>query len=339
MNFLVRSAETSNLQALYDLARKASLFHLPADKDYIEQLVQTSVQSFKKNTPPMDAVYLFVIEDVEKNKIVGTYQIIANYASAKIPYYYFQVSEKEFNDKELSISKNQRFLKLKKTTQELSAIGGVVIDRDYRASPEKIGKQIVQTSFIYMGMFPNRFKDRIIAELMAPVNKNGVNLFWKYLGERFTGLSNNKALQLLRNGKTSFIENLFPKEKIFLSLIDDQINPSPTRIDRKYGSTAQSILSKSGFQYLNNVDIEGSQLYGAIKNHIHLVRKIKSFRIMREASIAIETKKYLGVMQNGVFRGGRHPCQIANQIAYLPEYVADLLQLNNGDCIFISPVD
>lgn len=339
MPFLVRSVEANDLPALYDLARQAPLFHLPADKNHIKQLIYTSVQSFQKNTPPADAVYLFIIEDVDKKKVVGTSQIIANYASAKAPYYYFQVSEKKFRDKELRISKNQRFLKLKKTTQELSTIGGVVIDRDYRGSPEKIGKQIIQTRLIYMGMFPNRFKDKILSELVAPVTENGENLFWKNIGERFTELSSKQADQLEKQKKMEFIYNLIPKDKIYLSLLDENIIPSINRVEFKHGKTAQHIIEKMGFRYLHKVHVQGCLLYGAQLDQIPLVRNLKALKVKRKTSISTNHTKYMGVMKNGSFLGGKYPCQIEKEYVHLSPNVANLMELNNGDILHLSQLD
>jgi len=339
MCFLVRSVEADDHLALYRLAQQTSSFHLPPDKACLKQMIRKSLQSFQDNIPPQDAVYLFIIEDIKKQKIIGTSQIIARYASEDHPYYYFQVSEKEYVDLELKISMNQPFLKLKKTTQELSAMGGVVVDADYRSLPEKLGKQIIMTRFVYMGMFKQRFGPKILSELMAPVTKEGVNLFWENLGARFTGLSLNQALLLLRQGKTDFIENLFPKENIYLSLLDQIIVPSLNRIERKYGEKAQHIIESLGFSYLDKVDIEGSLIYGAQLDHIHLVRKIKQYKIKRTESSTMPLTKYMGVMKNGSFRGGKYPCRIEKKHVCLPEPVADLMGLKNEDTIHLSPAD
>ena len=88
MSFLVRSVETDDYPDLCHLAEQTSLFHLPPNKEYIKKLIRKSIESFGDRNPPNDAVYLFVLEDIKKKKVIGTSQIIACYASKKKPYYY-----------------------------------------------------------------------------------------------------------------------------------------------------------------------------------------------------------------------------------------------------------
>lgn len=72
-----------------------------------------------------------------------------------------------------------------------------------------------------MGLYPNRFEDRVLCELTPPLTEEGRSEFWEALGRRFTGLPYQEA-DVLSQSHKEFIQSLFPEDDIYLCLLDSK---------------------------------------------------------------------------------------------------------------------
>ena len=141
-------------------------------------------------------------------------------------------------------------------------IGGLVVDPGSRGGPDLPGKQLSLVRFLYMAMFPERFRDTVLAELMPPLAKDGKSLFWESFGRRFTGLDYQDADKRSRRGK-EFIQQLFPGGEFYATLL-------PPRVQRALGKVGRStegarrMLARIGFRYVDRIDpFDGGPHYEA----------------------------------------------------------------------------
>lgn len=95
MSFLVRSVQREDLQQLLELARQFSLLNLPAEKKAIETKISRSIDSFAGELGKNEAEYIFVVEDVEGELVVGSSMIIAKNGTPTSPNFGFKVIKKE----------------------------------------------------------------------------------------------------------------------------------------------------------------------------------------------------------------------------------------------------
>ncbi len=96
--------------------------------------------------------------------------------------------KKDRYSEDIGVGFIHQVLQLKQDTNGPTEIGGLLVDKNYRKRPEKLGKQMSLIRFIYMGMSRGEFEDRVLCELTPPLGEGGRSEFWEALGRRFTGL-------------------------------------------------------------------------------------------------------------------------------------------------------
>ncbi len=252
MNFLVRPAKESDKNSLLNLAAQFSLLNLPNDEKKIVDKIKLSEESFAGEAPLETANYLFVCEDIENKWVIGSSQIKAQHGSEKNPTYSFELKKKEKFSKSLGVGFIHQVLKLKITTEGPTELGGLVVHRDFRSRPEKVGKLTSFARFLYIGMNSSKFKQELHSEMAPPLTKDGRSEFWESLGRRFTGMPYWEADALSHRNK-EFIQSLFPKEEIYLALLDPKARLVIGRVSEQT-SGALHLLNKLGFVEKNEVD-------------------------------------------------------------------------------------
>jgi len=335
MRFLIRSAKSSDVPYLYRLARQAQLLNLPPNRTIIRQKVDLSMRSSASPSPPADAEYVFVLEDLASARVIGSSLIIARYASPDCPHFYLDIKPLAQRDGTMPAGPSSDCLELGSEIGGISAVGGLIVDADYRG--KKLGRSISLIRFVYMCMFPERFESHILSELVGPTPAADVNPFWEALGKRFTGLQYKKALQMAIQKNKEYLAR-FPKEEIPLSRLDPTVRPCRERVVPGAGQAEQHLLESVGFQYLNRVDpLDGGIMYGALRDDISIVREGMLCRATPAPAEACPSPALVGVIREGQFLGGHFPVGISSHAATLPAEVLSSWRLTNGDRICVAP--
>ncbi|MBP9674471.1 MAG: arginine N-succinyltransferase [Bacteriovoracaceae bacterium] len=250
--FYIRSVRKKDVGDLFELSQKGFI-NLPPNKKIISKRVELSVNAFKKPSKNLwENYYIFVIEDVERKKIVGTSLIHSQHGTTQAPNFYLKVSEEHKFSKTLKKEMNHQILKLEADKHGVTEIGGLILHKDYRSHPEKLGKQLSFVRFLYMSLYPKKFKPEVLAELLPPLDKNGNSIFWRSIGKKFMGMSYQEADELSRYNK-EFIVSLYPGHTIYTVLL-------PTNVRKMIGQVgpntvpAKKLLESVGFKYKNEVD-------------------------------------------------------------------------------------
>lgn len=270
---ILRPIEARDLDDLLVLARQLDSMNLPADRDFLEQRVERSQRSFAEtNGVDENGQYMFVLEDRETRRCIGTSLILAKHGTPDAPYYWLEVSREERR----SIGMARRFthtkLRLRSSEDGPTEIGGLILDPEYRRHPLKCGKALSIVRFAYMSLHPDRFEREVIAEMLSPFEQNGRALFWDAFGRHFTGMEYREADHLSARDK-QFIADLFPRDPVYATLFPDNVQ----RVIGQPNETAKAalrILEKIGFRSLNQVDpFDGGPYYGASRDAITSVRE------------------------------------------------------------------
>jgi arginine N-succinyltransferase len=143
-------------------------------------------------------------------------------------------------------------LKLKYDTNGPSELGGLVIDPEHRNSDARVGRQISFVRFLFLGLNKSRFKRKLIAELLPPLNKKGQSPLWEAVGRRFTNMDCWEADNLCQKNK-EFIFSLFPTGKIYTTFLPAEARNSIGRVGKETEPVLH-MLKKIGFAYKNQVD-------------------------------------------------------------------------------------
>src|SRR5690606_17201742 len=192
--------------------------------------------------------------------------------------YSFQILKRERFSRDLGVGFIHQILRLKISEDGPTEIGGLVVDRNYRTRPEKIGKLISLARFLYIGMCPERFEQSVYAQMAPPLTEDGRSEFWEALGRRFTGMPYQEA-DLLSQKNKEFIRSLFPEEDIYLCLLDSKARLVMGRVGVDT-QPALHLLESIGFKFINEVDpFDGGPHLGAKAGDVTLIKNAKYYTV------------------------------------------------------------
>ncbi len=336
MNFIVRPVEAKDLSNLESLAGQFSLLNLPANKKVISEKIELSKASFLGEASIENATYMFVTEDLENGWVVGSAQIKAQHGSNKNPTYSYKLLKKEMFSKTLGVGFIHQVLKLQVTTEGPTELGGLVVHKGYRRRPEKVGKLTSLSRFLFIGMEPGRFKAKLHTEMAPPLTEDGRSEFWEALGRRYTGMSYQEADALSHKNK-EFIESLFPKEEIYLALLDTNARMVLGRVSDQTAG-ALHLLSKIGFKDKNEVDpFDGGPHLGIDKEDVTLVKNGKKFRLgSNKNNNKFEKFGFIGFGEAENIKIAQSPYIIKGDEVVLPDTIRSKLDLDVGVSTYLT---
>lgn len=339
---LVRDAQKTDLPGLKRLAAVLNSVNLPNNEEVLEALIDRSVRSFSaKLKEPFEREYLFVLEDARQKNIIGTSMVIAQHGTRQAPHIYFQVSDAEHYSASIDQHFKHKVLSIGYNYDGPTEIGGLVVDPPHRSGPEKPGKQLSYVRFLFIAMHRRLFRERVLAELMPPLLKDGRSLLWESIGKKFTGLDYREADQLSRRNK-EFIKELFPNSDLYASLF-------PERAQKLIGEVGedtrgvQRMLERIGFKYVNHIDpFDGGPHYEADVKDISLVRKFRTVKLSDEDfedegdDVLVGREKGSGKNR---FRAVRCSVRFDDQEVHVPARAKELLDARAGDKVGLIPFE
>lgn len=335
MSFIIRAVQHDDLTQLVDLAKQFSLLNLPGDRKVLSQKIDRSEQSFAGKLSKDHAEYLFVIEDVEEKMIVGSSLVIAKHGSDEVPHCFFKILKRDMFSQDLGVGFIHQVLRFQLDFDGPTEIGGLLVDRAYRRRPERLGKQISLSRFVYMALHPERFESRILCELTPPLTEEGRSEFWEALGRRFTGLPYQEADMLSQSHK-EFIESLFPKDDIYLALLDAKVRLVLGRVGEAT-KPAQHLLESIGFEYLEEVDpFDGGPHYGAITQEILPISLGKKLKIQEFKDPVYKDQGMIGT-GGEVFKAALVSYEMRGDQVAIPKKIREAIGAEVGDEVFIAP--
>ncbi|HVP69474.1 MAG TPA: arginine N-succinyltransferase [Anaeromyxobacteraceae bacterium] len=339
---LVRDVQTSDLPALRELARVLNSVNLPADDRALAGIIERSRQSFACRIPdPLRRSYLFVAEDPRRRRVLGCSMVIAQHGTRESPCTFFDVAEREHYSSTLDRHFRHTVLSLGFHFDGPTEIGGLVVHPAARRREEQPGKQLSFVRFLYMAMYPGRFRETVLAELMPPLSADGRSAFWESCGRRFTGLDYQEADKMSRRNK-EFIQQLFPASDLYATLL-------PPRVRARLGAVgpeaegARRLLERVGFRYVNRIDpFDGGPHYEARLRDISVVRTHREAKASGRPPPRGCPEWLVGVSrprQRIRFRAVRSPARIAAGEVELPADALRLLGARPGDRVHLLPLE
>lgn len=251
--FLLREVRPSDLDDLEELAARLNTLNLPADRSRLEKIIRHSRKSFGgRLEDPADCEFVFVLRDLEADRVIGTCMIIAQHGTFERPSVYFKVRDVQKYSSTVGRHFVHQTLQLHFDFNGPTEIGGLILHPEYRGHPLKLGKMLAFVRFLYMGMHPERFQDSVVAELLPELNPDGTSELWESLGRQFTGLDYLEADKMSREN-IEFIRSLFPFEPIYTALLPEHVRD---KIGKVGGPTkpVERMLTKLGFRYDLSID-------------------------------------------------------------------------------------
>lgn len=341
MSFIVRPVRHEDVGQLVDLAKQFGLLNLPGDKRVLAQKIDRSVQSFEGKLKRSQSEYIFVLEDVEEQLVVGSSLILAKHGTDEIPHSFFKILKRNHFSEDLGIGFIHQVLRFQLDYDGPSEIGGLLIDKIYRRRPEKLGKQISLSRFLYVGLYPEKFEKRILCELTPPLTDEGRSEFWEALGRRFTGLPYQEA-DLLSQSHKEFISALFPEDDIYLCLLDAKARAVLGRVGEQT-KPAQHLLESVGFEYLDEVDpFDGGPHFGADTKDIRVISEGKKVRLAEFKDAVYKERCLIGADPEGTgmsFRSGLASFDLREEQVAIPIKTREAMGFELGQEVFLAPFE
>jgi arginine N-succinyltransferase len=282
--FLLREATPTDTPQVLRLARLLDSINLPIEEDEAHALVQRSTQSFRGAIESREeGQYLFVLEERETQSLVGAAMIIAKHGTPDSPHFYLVMAADQRYSKSLKKMFRHTYLTLRRNIDGPTEIGGLIVDPSFRQHPARIGKQLSFVRFLYLAMYPDRFEDEVLAEMMPPLTSTKDSLFWECYGKRVTGMTFREADRQSTKDK-EFIEALFPSIPLYVCMLPVEVQEQLATVGLESRGAA-SLLEKIGLRFLRHVDpFDGGPYYGAKVKDVLLIQQFRWRRIITARS-------------------------------------------------------
>mgnify|MGYP003388358141 CR=1 FL=1 len=251
---IVRPIHRSDYNDLYQLAAESGhgFTSLPLNEKILQHKITLSSQAFQNKVSNVNnGRYLFVIEDTDTGKVVGT-SAIHSAVGLEDAFYHYHLSKVVHSSHELKIYNTVDLLTLCNDYTGASELCSLFLSSDYRKN--KNGSLLSKARFSLMAEHPNRFSQTVIAEMRGVSDANGRSPFWHWLEEHFFSIDFPTADYLSGIGKKAFIAELMPKFPIYVSLLNKAAQAVIAKV-HKNTEAALKILEKEGFSYRGYVDI------------------------------------------------------------------------------------
>jgi len=332
---LIRPATSADLSSLFELASKTGpgLTTFPADMDILEEKIESSIKSFNRDVKePALEYYLFLLEDSETGKVVGTSALAAT-VGLEHAFYTYHLGTVVHTSEELNVHNVINALYLGNDYTGTTEICTLFLDPDYRKNGN--GQLLSRCRFLFMAMNQQRFAPNVIAEMRGVSDSDGNSPFWDAVGSHFFSMSFLDADGKSGEGQNQFIAELMPKYPIYLPLL-----PKLARdvIGEVHPDTrpALNMLEKEGFEYRGYVDIfdAGPTIEVQTKN-IRSIKKSATYQVIIEEDqqfdSSLSTQYILGNQQVVNFRSCYGQAIIQQDNIIINKALANILEVDSGD--------
>ncbi len=252
--FVVRAVKKGDLDGLYNLSLKSEsgLTTLPKHKPSLKERITKSLAAFKSKKPLEGKHdYLFVMEELETGKIVGTSAIIAGIGLDQ-PFYCYRLLHQTQVSNEPKMRIDTELLQLSNDFIGATEIATLFLDPDYRKG--NLGKLLAKARYLFIAAHSERFSDKVMSEIRGWVNENEDSPFWEALGRHFFGMSFKEADAINGQGNNQFIGDMMPKFPIYTSLLPESARAVLGK-PHDNAMAAIKLLEKEGFRFSGAVDI------------------------------------------------------------------------------------
>ena len=337
----IRPIHHRDAVALQHLAELLDTMNLPRDPEALVSIIAESEASFARlaspapaqsHTSPPRGTYALVA--VQGECLLGTASLLSHHGTPDDPHYYLHVVEQTLYSTQLNTQHRRRLLRLAHDEEPWTELGGLVVHPEARG--QGVGKLLVAARLLLVAMYPERFCQRLLAELLPPRRQDGSNAFWDALGGPLTGLNYYRADLLCRTDK-EFIASLFPRHEIVLELLPPeareivgQVGPATVPVCR--------ILQRAGFRYLDTIDpFDGGPHYGAALEDVSPIQRSHRLVCLDLPPTATGTPSLLGNPQSHCFHPA--PAQVCGHGLRLEDTTARFLALQPGNLVWTIPLD
>ncbi len=334
---IIRPISAKDHDALWHIANKTGpgFTSLQPNKKAVSEKLSWALNSLVE-TPPEEALYLFVLEDTKTGQVVGI-SGIESAVGLSAPWYNYKVSAHVHASRELDVYSRLDTLNLCNDHTGYSELCTLFLDQEYRHSQN--GHLLSKSRLLFLAAHPDRFSESIIAEMRGYSDAQGQSPFWEGLGRHFFAMDYEKADQQVSQGK-AFIAELMPRHPIYVNLLPEG---AQSAIGNTHDNTiaARKILESEGFRYTGYVDIfDAGPLLETRVEDIRAVRDSRLYKVrIQEATTTDSTPWLIASDKLNDFRCGLGNLSFEGlEYACMTREQAEALKVEEGEYVRMVPL-
>jgi arginine N-succinyltransferase len=332
---VIRPIRIADLDALLMMAKTAGtgFTSLPPDPNILRGKIELSQQSFDQDVKQAGHErYMFVLEDAATGEIGGCCAVEAA-CGLDEPFYNYSVGLTVHASRELKIYNRHPTLYLSNDYTGTSVLCSLYLRPEFRDGGA--GHLLSKSRFMFMASHPQRFAEKVIAEMRGVSNEQGRSAFWEGLGRHFFSLEYGDAEHIVGAGNKAIIAELMPHHPIYTLLLPREAQEV---IGKVHPQTAPALrlLEQEGFRYQGYIDIfDGGPTVEAPLNEIRSVKRslVLPVRISDEPKSGEGTPCLVANTQLHNYRCATAKLHWEGQAIGIPSELAQALQLKAGEAM------
>ncbi len=249
----IRPVRASDIDQLHSLALRSGIgmTTLPKDRESLVERIALSERSFAEElTRPDDEYYFFMLEDTQTGQLVGT-SALASAVGMNQPFYTYTVGKVVHASPKLKVHNVVETLYLGNDYTGCTEICTLFLLPEFRGG--RNGRLLSRSRFLFLAEFPQRFAEKVIAEMRGVSDQEGRSPFWDALGKKFFSMEFPQADALCTYGN-EFIAELMPAHPVYVCLLPEAAQAVVGKVHPDT-QPAYDMLMAEGFRFSNHVDI------------------------------------------------------------------------------------
>lgn len=284
MSFKIRPARTSDLPALYEMAKLTGggFTNLPADRKSLAATLERSEASLSRTSDTLVADRVtMMLENTATGAVRGTCQIFSKIGESA-PFYSYRISALTQTSAALNKTFRAEMLTLVTDFEGASEVGGLFLHPHERAGG--LGLLLARSRYLYIRQHRARFADRLFAELRGVIDEGGGSPFWDGLAGKFFGMSFQEADAFNAINGYQMIADLMPKHPVYTALLPDSAR-LVMGVPHQSGRAAMRMLESEGLVHDHYIDIfDGGPTMHALTDRVRSIAEARVVRIERVAA-------------------------------------------------------
>lgn len=272
--YVMRPSRLDDLGALTQLAELsgAGFTSLPVDEPILRERLEKSDRAFNGRQRHLQyGKYLMMMEHVQTGQVVGCSAVKAGTGIDQPFFNYRIITLAQASHAAGNLRFDMDALVLTNEYVGFTEVGTLFLKPDHRGGGA--GRLAAQSRYLLMAAAPERFSDKVLAELRGVVDDQGTSPFWECLGRHFFRMDFADADKLSATTDNQFIVDLMPRYPIYVDLLAPEAREVIGRCHSD-GVGAYKLLQWEGFEFDRTVDIfDGGPLVTAQRRHIRTIQE------------------------------------------------------------------
>ncbi len=273
-SYVMRPSRLDDLGALMELAELSGpgFTSLPVDEPILTERLDKSERAFHGRQKNLQyGKYLMMMEHVPTGQVVGCSAVKAGTGIDQPFFNYRIITLAQASHAAGNLRFDMDALVLTNEYVGFTEVGTLFLKPDHRGGGA--GRLAAQSRYLLMAAAPERFSDKVLAELRGVVDDEGVSPFWECLGRHFFRMDFAEADRLSATTDNQFIMDLMPRYPIYVDLLPPEAREVIGRCHSD-GVGAYKLLQWEGFEFDRTVDIfDGGPLVAAQRRHIRTIQE------------------------------------------------------------------